>query len=104
MPTVAQGWSQHEVDVTVADHFEMLRAELLGVPYSKTDHRRRLVPQLEGRSEPSLEFKHCNISAVLIDLHLPYIDGYKPRANYQRLLRDGVEAYLLAHPMFFADL
>jgi hypothetical protein len=40
------------------------------------------------------EFKHANISAVLIELGFPYIDGYKPRANYQQLLKDEVAAQL----------
>jgi hypothetical protein len=45
---------------------------------------------LRDRSEQSVEFKHANISAVLIDLGFPYISGYKPRGNYQRLLREVV--------------
>jgi len=81
-------WSREEVEATVADYFEMLAAELSGVPYSKARHRRRLVDRLNGRSEASIEFKHSNISAVLIDLGFPYISGYKPRANYQALLFD----------------
>lgn len=64
----------------------MLQAELAGQPYSKAAHRRALVPLLNGRSEQSVEFKHANISAVLIELGFPYISGYKPRSNYQRLL------------------
>lgn len=81
-------WKREEVDAIVADYFEMLGAELSGVPYNKTAHRRRLVDLLAGRSEASIEFKHGNISAVLIDLGFPYITGYKPRFNYQALLFD----------------
>lgn len=81
-------WSRAEVEATVSDYFEMLAAELSGVPYSKANHRRRLVERLEDRSEASIEFKHANISAVLIDLGFPYIAGYKPRSNYQALLFD----------------
>ncbi len=64
----------------------MLGLELSGTPYSKAEHRRRLVTKLNKRSEPSVEFKHANISAVLIELGFPYISGYKPRSNYQSLL------------------
>lgn len=99
-----EGWSQREVDLVVADYFEMLRSELMESAYSKAEHRGRLLPKLEGRSAPSVEFKHANISAILVEMYLPYIDGYKPRGNYQRLLRDGVEAFLLANPTFFANL
>src|SRR5688572_12448610 len=80
---VPDDWSPREVELVIADYFEMLRDELLEVPYSKSEHRRRLVPQLQGRVAASVEFKHANISAVLVDLQLPYINGYKPRGNYQ---------------------
>lgn len=83
-------WSREEVDAAVTDYFEMLAAELSGVAYNKAAHRHRLVSRLQGRSEASVEFKHANISAVLIDLGFPYIAGYKPRSNYQTLLFDVV--------------
>jgi hypothetical protein len=79
-------WSKEEVEATVSDYLEMLGAELSGVPYSKAGHRRLLAKRLDGRSEASIEFKHGNISAVLIELGFPYIAGYKPRSNYQSLL------------------
>jgi hypothetical protein len=87
-------WSREEVEATVSDYFEMLGAELAGVPYSKAGHRRRLLERLEQRSSASIEFKHANISAVLIDLGFPYIAGYRPRSNYQALLFDVVAARL----------
>ena len=83
-------WSRAEVEVTVADYFAMLAAELSGVPVNKAAHRKRLLPRLNGRSEQAVEFKHSNISAALVDLGFPYITGYKPRANYQRLLYEVV--------------
>src|SRR5207237_352308 len=77
-------WSRDEVDLIVSDYFRMLRAELDGGSYSKAAHNRGLQPLLDGRSKSSIEFKHQNISAVLVGLGLPYIDGYKPARNYQR--------------------
>ncbi len=103
-PRPDEDWSDREVELVVADHFEMLRLDLLGQPYGKTDHRRGLMPQLDGRSKGSVEFKHQNISAVLVQLGYPYINGYKPRGNFQSLLADGVEAFLREHPRFFDDL
>src|SRR5689334_5977708 len=88
-------WSRVEVEATVADYFDMLAAELSGVPYNKTNHRRELAKRLQSRSEGSIEFKHANISAVLIDLGFPYIAGYKPRSNYQALLFDVVAERLV---------
>ena len=43
------------------------------------------------RNRASLEFKHCNISAVLVKLGYPCIAGYKPRGNFQQLLQAVVE-------------
>jgi hypothetical protein len=72
--------------------------------YSKTQHRNALRPQLSGRSEGSVEFKHANISAVLASMKLPYIDGYKPRGNYQGLLAQAVETFLDHNPRYLAEL
>jgi hypothetical protein len=95
---VATDWSRHEVEATVADYFAMLEKELRGTPYDKSEHRRRLITQLRDRSEGSVEFKHQNISAVLIKLGFPYISGYKPRSNFQHLLFDIVSDRLDSSP------
>ena len=89
-----RNWSDVEVEATVADYFQMLEAELRGEPFNKTDHRRLLKAQLVDRSDGAIELKHQNISAILIELGFPYIDGYKPRGNYQRRLREVVEERL----------
>ena len=100
-----QPWASGEVDLIVADYFLMLRAELAGEPYSKAEHNRSLQPLLDGRSKSSVEFKHQNISAVLVGLGMPYIDGYKPARNYQRaVLPQAVEDYLIRHLDFFDSL
>lgn len=74
----------------------MFEKELRGEDYNKAQHRRQLLPLLDGRSEGAIEYKHQNISAVLIELGHPYIDGYKPQRNYQQLLFDVVEDRLAA--------
>lgn len=84
-------WDKSEVEATVADYLHMLLLELSGQAYSKTAHRQALLAKLDNRTESAIEFKHQNISAVLIDLGYPYITGYKPRGNYQQLLREIVE-------------
>ena len=81
---MANHWSDSEVEAAVADYFRMLQLELTGRKYNKTEHRRALMEQLNDRSDGSVELKHQNISAVLIEMGIPYIDGYKPRFNYQR--------------------
>lgn len=91
---MAEDWSAEEVALTVADYFAMLEHELRGEPYGKKDHNRRLQLLLNNRSPGAIEFKHANISAVLIEMGFPYIDGYKPRANYQELLKTEIAARL----------
>jgi hypothetical protein len=87
-------WSDIEVEAIVADYFAMLEKELRGIPYSKTDHRRALRPLLSNRSDGSIERKHQNISAVLMEARFPYIRGYKPLSQYQNLLADVVFEHL----------
>ncbi len=81
-------WSRIEVEVIVDDYLTMLASELAGTPYNKTAHRQALRTHLGDRSDASIEFKHANISAALLDAGFPYINGYKPRANYQSLLAE----------------
>lgn len=87
-------WTHLEVEAIVADYLKMLSLELAGQSFSKAAHRRALQQKLNGRSDSSIEFKHGNISAVMIDLGFPNIRGYQPRSNYQSLLREVVEAQI----------
>ena len=79
-----QSWNDEELDLIVADYFSMLRLELDGEPYSKSEFRRALVKQI-GRTEGSIERKHQNISAVLLELEMRTIDGYKPLSQLSGL-------------------
>lgn len=81
-------WSRAEVEAIVDDYLSMLASELAGTPYSKAAHRRAIKPFLNNRSDQSVEFKHANISAALLDAGFPYINGYKPRSNYQALVAE----------------
>jgi hypothetical protein len=92
---MAENWSRGEVEATVSDYFEMLAMELRGEPYNKAEHNRNLQKFLNARTKAAVELKHQNISAVLIELGYPYIDGYKPRYNFQRLLYEVCEDRLL---------
>jgi hypothetical protein len=93
---MSDSWSREEVEAAVADYFVMLGKDLRGEPYNKAEHNRRLQSLLSGRSRGSVERKHQNISAVLIELGYPYIDGYKPLGNYQELLGRVVSGRLSA--------
>ena len=87
-------WSPEEVEATVSDYFEMLAMELRGQPFNKAERNRNLLNLLNQRSRGAIERKHQNISAVLIELGYPYIDGYKPLFNFQDLLYSIVDERL----------
>lgn len=89
-------WSRIEVEAVVADYLDMLMKETAGVRYSKAAHRRALLPKLNGRSEPSVEFKRRNISSALRELRHPWIEGYLPAANRQQLLFEVVSERVTA--------
>ena len=91
-------WTDIENNLIVADYFAMLADDVSGRPYSKAEHRRALLPLLNNRSEGSIEFKHQNISAVLVGLGEDRIPGYKPAFNYQMALEDAVDRWLAENP------
>ena len=101
---MADDWSEAEVALIVDDYFQMLRAELEGLPFSKAEHRQRLSPKLSERSNGSIEFKHQNISALLVNIGLPYIDGYKPSGTNQAQKAQADEKITVEHPGFFDHL
>lgn len=84
-------WSDTEVQLIVANYFDMLQKELRGESFSKAEQNHQLRESLAGRSKGSVDFKHGNISAVMLELGLPYIGGYKPAGNYQASLLDAVK-------------
>lgn len=87
---MAENWSVEEVEAIVADYLSMLESELRGDDFNKSAHRSRLRSLLRNRSEGSIERKHQNISAILCELRVPWIIGYKPLHNYQQLLAEVV--------------
>jgi hypothetical protein len=86
-------WSDEEVELIVADYFAMLSEDLEGQAYRKAEHNQAL-QTVVGRSRKAIEFKHCNISAVLERLGMRGIPGYKPLHHYQNALIDAVDRYL----------
>src|SRR6202140_1558009 len=77
--------------------FAMLDDELNKRQYVKSHHSAALMERI-GRTHRSVEFKHQNISAVLDELGMPWIPGYKPKRNYQNAIFDAIDRYLTTHP------
>jgi hypothetical protein len=88
--TRGAAWTRLEIEATVAAYEDMLRKELRGVRYTKSDVVRDLMKLMPARTRGAVELKLQNVSAVRAELGLPWIDGYKPMAHYQSALRDVV--------------
>ena len=98
-------WTATEVAAIVDDYLAMLAAEAAGQRYSKTGHRRALKLRLSAnRSDSAIEFKHQNISAVMIMLGLPYIRGYKPMGNFQEALSAEIQRRLQEDPALLSQM
>ena len=93
LPVPPRHWSRPEVEATVRDYLYMLALELRGERFNKAARNRELRAQLDGRSHGAVERKHQNISAILISLGFPYIDGYKPLGHGQDMLREVIHEY-----------
>ena len=91
-------WSDEENDLIVADYFAMLAEDFSGQRPNKTEHRRVLIPRLRNRTEAAIEFKHRNVSAVLMGLGEVWLPGYRPAVNVQATLEDAVERWLASNP------
>jgi hypothetical protein len=90
LPQPGDSWRRWELETLVASYFDMLNAELRGERPVKADVNRALQALLPARTRGSIEYKLQNVSAVLDEQHLPFIDGYKPARNFQAQLRQAV--------------
>lgn len=89
-----QDWTEIEIDLIVADYFDMRTLDMSGFNFVKS-HRNAELQKLTGRSRGSIERKHMNISAVLERLSLPWLRGYAPARNFQNALIDAVERFIV---------
>lgn len=87
-------WDWLECEEIVGDYLEMLAKHFHGESLNKTAHREALQKSLRNRSAAAIEFKHRNISAVMVELGLPYLPGYRPASNYQSQLKQAILSQL----------
>ncbi|WP_244486458.1 DUF3883 domain-containing protein [Bradyrhizobium viridifuturi] len=93
-------WTADEVAVLVGSYFLMLAEERAGRDYNKSEYRRSVIAAI-GRKPGSIERKLQNVSAILDEIGVPWINGYKPLPHYQDALVAVVEQHLLRHPELF---
>lgn len=85
-----QDWTRAEVEAAVAVYFRMLRMQERGQRPNKAEHNRRLHNLMPARNRSAIDYKHRNISAVLNIFGVQALIGYRPAANFQRMLVDVV--------------
>lgn len=67
---MAEAWSDIEIEHTLNAYADMLRMENEGKYYVKADVVRR-TQQSVHRSSKAIQFKFCNISAILSEMGYP---------------------------------
>lgn len=96
-------WTDQENDLIVADYFAMLRLDLTGSPFNKSEHNRR-IQAATGRSRGAVEYKYANVSAALKAFGQPLLGGYLPRFNFQMSLSEAVARWLKENPDWTMNL
>ena len=100
MPNEKQSlhWSNEELDALIDCYLRMLKLEIAGDSYNKRQNNLKL-QEFVKRSHAAIEFKLCNLSAVLIGMGRQYIFGYKPRPHYQAALKERLVLRLSDFPL-----
>jgi 5-methylcytosine-specific restriction enzyme A len=74
-------WTDAELKLAIEAYFLMLKYEQQKTPYVKAEVNRQLQIKIPTRTHKSIEYRWQNISSVLNDNKLPFIDGFKPAKN-----------------------
>lgn len=83
-----QPWTTAEIELTVAAYLRMLEMQVAGQHFTKAQVVRQLQQLMPARNSRAIEAKFQNISAVLEEAGIAWIDGYKPLAHYQQALKE----------------
>ncbi len=88
-------WTEEELGAAVGAYLKMLRIEIGGSRVVKKRVNEELrAGVLANRSQSAVEYRMRNISRVLDDLGLPWIDGYRPASNVGNEVRRKIEAQI----------
>ncbi|AIB12899.1 hypothetical protein ABAZ39_13050 [Azospirillum argentinense] len=79
-------WPLAEVEAAVDAYLGVLQRQDSGAPFSKKAVVQAVAAALGTRTEKAVEYKFLNISAVMASLGRPWVQGWAPLGNYQRLL------------------
>lgn len=91
-------WNDQELELLMNAYFFILNKERAGERVNKAQIRRDTLAAMAavgpGRSNGSYEMKMMNVSAAMVALELPHINGYKPYGHGQKLITDIIKAHL----------
>ncbi|UEG50059.1 hypothetical protein LK994_01040 [Ferruginibacter lapsinanis] len=74
-------WTDAELEKAIRAYFKMIQYEEDKTPYVKAEVNRQLQKSLPRRSHKSIEYRWQNISSVLHENGIEFIDGFKPAKN-----------------------
>jgi hypothetical protein len=83
-------WTDAELKKAILSYFEMLKYEKAKTAYVKAEINRKLQEKLPGRKRTAIEYRWQNISAVLNDNQLKFIDGFKPASHTGKNVKERI--------------
>ncbi len=87
-------WTDEELKISIEAYLTMLKYEKDKTPYVKAEINRQTQSSLPKRSHKSLEYRWQNISAVLNNRKLSFIQGFKPANNVGSRMEERVWAII----------
>lgn len=93
-----QPWTDAELDASVRAYLGMLRMDLAGIPFKKSQMIGELCAgPLHRRSKGAAEYRMQNISALVFEMGIPFIPGYPPAMQVGSSMKERIKPMLLAH-------
>jgi hypothetical protein len=98
MKALQQASTTQAIRSAVREYFTLLQAELQGRKWWTTARSGILFHRFHAEDRDRIDFRHRQISAILIAHGLPYLHQSRPLPDLDPALTDGVAAYLYNHP------
>jgi hypothetical protein len=84
-------WTDNELNECIKAYFKMLHYDKVGIRYVKSEINQELRNTvLKNRTKASIEYRMQNISSVLQEHEMNFIDGYKPANNVGANVRERI--------------
>lgn len=97
-------WTDTELKECIKAYFKMMHYEKNGTPYVKSEINKELrYDSLKNRTKASIEYRMQNISSVLQEHKLDYLNGYKPANNVGANVKERIWK-IVAHLKFSRSL